>query len=139
MKDDIDILARTLYGEARGEYFRPDGGISSLIAIGNVIINRLRNPKRYGIGIQGVCQKAYQFSCWNRQDPNRVIIEAVSLGDDKVFDLCHSVATKLGEGEWPDLTQGSNHYHAASMRTYPAWAEGVKPQTRIGQHIFYRL
>ena len=40
--NDIHILARTIYGEARGEYYRLDGGLSSLIAIGNVVKNRLK-------------------------------------------------------------------------------------------------
>lgn len=37
---DIDIFARTLYGEARGEY--KHHGAAALIAVANVIMNRLK-------------------------------------------------------------------------------------------------
>jgi hypothetical protein len=33
----VDILARTIYGEARGEYGHVEGSISALISVGNVI------------------------------------------------------------------------------------------------------
>ena len=74
---DVDVLARTLFGEARGEYERLDGGISSLISVGNVILNRLGLPERFGKSIQEVCQHPCQFSCWNKKDPNYSIITSV--------------------------------------------------------------
>lgn len=33
MTDEMDILARTIYGEARGEYTHPEGGLGALIAV----------------------------------------------------------------------------------------------------------
>jgi len=54
---DIDILARTIFGEARGEYDHPEGGMASLIAVGNVVMNRLQVKGRYGQSIQEVCLK----------------------------------------------------------------------------------
>ncbi|MES2252810.1 MAG: cell wall hydrolase, partial [Pseudomonadota bacterium] len=67
---DIDILARTIYGEARGEYGRVDGGLAALIAVGNVIVNRTQQQTWFGRTVRDVCLKPYQFSCWNRNDPN---------------------------------------------------------------------
>ena len=138
-ENDIDVLARTIYGEARGEYFRKDGGISSFVCVANVICNRATKPKRYGASVAKVCQRAYQFSCWNKNDPNRVIITRIKRGDDKIFDLCYDVAEKVLAGQWPDLTEGANHYHASWMKTYPAWSLGKTPTKRMGQHIFYQL
>ncbi len=68
---EINILAKTLYGEARGE------GLSGLEAVANTIINRVNTAKAkggrfwWGNDIISVCQKPYQFSCWNKKDPNR--------------------------------------------------------------------
>ena len=64
---DRDILARTLWGEARGE------GAAGQIAVAWTIRNRVFDGKTnswWGEGYAGVCQKPYQFSCWNKTDPN---------------------------------------------------------------------
>ena len=52
MNRDTDIMARTIYGEARGEYYVKDGGINSLIAVGNVIMNRSIERSR---SISSIC------------------------------------------------------------------------------------
>lgn len=137
---DIDVLARTIYGEARGEYSRADGGLAALIAVGNVVMNRFTHPRqRYGKSVTEICQRPYQFSCWNARDPNRLLIEAVYPGDNKTFDVCLEVAEKVITGTWPDLTQGANHYHTVLLTPEPAWALGKRPMGRIGQHLFYKL
>ena len=64
---DRDILARTLWGEARGE------SLAGQIAVAWTIRNRVNDGKAkswWGEGYAGVCQKPYQFSCWNKSDPN---------------------------------------------------------------------
>lgn len=137
--DDLDILARTIYGEARGEYFRPDGGVAALIAVGNVILNRLHAKKHYGKTIAEVCQKAYQFSCWNPSDPNSYLIRSIKVDQDDIFKLTQRVAQGITKENWPDLTKGANHYHASWLSRYPDWSQGHKVVCRIGQHLFYKL
>jgi spore germination cell wall hydrolase CwlJ-like protein len=136
--DDIDILARTIFGEARGEYESFEGGISSLIAVGNVVMNRLKAQGHYGKTIQEICHKPFQFSCWNKGDPNRAILMRETI-TDPLFPLCHKVATKVASGEWPDLTKGSDHYHATTLPVLPPWARGNRPRIRLAQHVFYQL
>jgi len=36
-----------------------------------------------------------------------------------------------------DNTQGSTHYHVATMVPRPAWAKGHAPVTQCGNHVFY--
>ncbi len=68
-EEDKDTLARTIYGEARGEYPRKDGGLASLIAVANVILNRSKNNKRrFGRTVRDVCLKPLQFSKDNQKD-----------------------------------------------------------------------
>ncbi len=126
--EGIDVLARTIYGEARGEYEHVEGGISALIAVGNVVMNRLKVQSWYGKSIQEVCQKPFQFSCWNVGDPNRLLLMREEIADP-VFTVCSEVATKVAHEEWPDLTKGSDHYHAFSI--LPNWARGQKPKVRL--------
>lgn len=137
MKNDIQILARTIYGEARGEYCRVDGGLSALVAIANVVKNRQKQQSWYGRTISEVCQKPYQFSCWNPNDPNLKLITAEIT--DPIFDVCLTVADRVIKDQWPDLTKGCDHYHASSMIQYPVWALSAVPKIKIGRHIFYDL
>ena len=105
--NDIEILARTIYGEARGEYGRVDGGLAALIAVGNVIVNRAQHQTWFGRSIRDVCLKPYQFSCWNENDPNREKIVAVT-DDSPIFAQCLDVARALAAQQYPDLTKGAD-------------------------------
>ena len=132
---DIDILARTLYGEARGEYSK--NGPASLIAVANVIMNRFKRKKKYGQTITEVCLKPRQFSCWNQRDPNRPFLLQEGIEMDPLFKICREVSHKVIKGLWSDLTRGSDHYHAISCT--PSWARVGKIKLRLGRHIFYKL
>jgi spore germination cell wall hydrolase CwlJ-like protein len=136
-QSEIEILARTIYGEARGEYGRLDGGISSLLAVGNVVMNRVKQQTWYGTTVKEVCLKPWQFSCWNPNDPNLPLLTQPLGG--RVFGACLQVAEKVIRGEWPDLTGGCDHYHAASLKKFPRWTLEAKPRFRVGQHVFYDL
>ncbi len=67
---EADVLARTLWGEARSE------GHVGMEAVASVVLNRVKVARDHGgkywwgANIVQVCQKPYQFSCWNRSDPN---------------------------------------------------------------------
>ncbi|PJB71692.1 MAG: hypothetical protein CO093_04590 [Alphaproteobacteria bacterium CG_4_9_14_3_um_filter_47_13] len=52
---DIEILARTIWGEARGE------GQKGMLAVASVIMNRVRCGGWWGSTIQDVCRKPYQL------------------------------------------------------------------------------
>lgn len=133
--NDIEVLARTIYGEARGEYEKM-GGIASLIAVGNVIMNRLNFPRRFGGTIKEICLKPWQFSCWNEKDPNRLVISRPTI-DHPTFALCREIAQKVSSYQWPDLTKGSNHYHTLALKPFPSWAKNQTPRVSLGHHIFY--
>ncbi len=136
--DDIDILARTIFGEARGEYTRSDGGIAALIAVANVVINRFKQGGWFGSTIKEVCLKPWQFSCWNKNDPNVALIKEVTI-NNPIFKLCKQVAEEVSSQRWPDLTEGCDHYFSTSLVKSPSWSVGKKPKLRVGRHIFYQL
>lgn len=132
---EIDTLARTLWGEARGE------GHEGMHAVANVVLNRVKVAEDkggfwWGNNIVQVCQKPYQFSCWNRSDPNyRKLLEVDAR--DLYFATAQRIANRAVSGCLADLTGGATHYHAAGIEPY--WARGVKPIKVIGHHKFYRL
>ncbi len=136
--DDIEIMARTIYGEARGEYGRVDGGLAALIAVGNVIVNRAQHQTWFGCNIRDVCLKPYQFSCWNENDSNREKLVAVT-DDSPIFAQCLAVARAIAAQQYPDLTKGADHYYSHDLVFPPKWSVGADERVRIGKHRFFKL
>ena len=141
---DIQILARTLYGEARGESW------AGKVAVAWVVRNRaeldLHNdgkPDWWGEGIAGVCLKPWQFSCWNADDPNRDKLLKVTPADPFFRECLAAAAAVLGNIE-PDPTAGATHYHTTARPTWatawpPKWADGQSIVATVHNHQFYRL
>jgi spore germination cell wall hydrolase CwlJ-like protein len=139
---DLDTLARTIWGEARGE--GPDG----MAAVAWVALNRAGIAARYeavsgrphplyGDGtVAGACTRPLQFSCWNASDRNRPLLLAATMADP-AFAVAWRVAGDVLDGAIADPTAGATHYHEASV--HPSWAQGQTPTQRIGRHVFYRL
>ena len=136
---DIDTLARTLYGEARGE------DRQGKIAVACVVLNRVKKQKMCGwrdIGgkriptIDATCLKRWQFSCWNENDPNRKIILNVSL-DNKRFTECWEIAELAVADCLPDITKGATHYYNPKACAQPNWAKGKTPCAVVGHHLFF--
>ena len=134
---EIDVLARTLWGEARSE------GSKGMEAVAYVVLNRVKIAKAngnrhwWGHDIITVCQKPYQFSCWNPGDPNRPKMMAVDKNDIH-FATCLRVAQRAVYGQLnDDMTHGADHYHAKNVA--PVWTKGREAVATIGNHIFYKL
>ncbi|MGK7895018.1 MAG: cell wall hydrolase [Xenococcus sp. (in: cyanobacteria)] len=127
----VDILARTIYGEARGENYQ------GKIAVAYTIINRVESPITWwGDSIIDVCQHPYQYSCWNINDPNRSKIKSVTRSNPN-FEECYQVAKKVVAKEIEDPTSGATHYYAKYIAT-PSWAKGLTPAARIYNHLFFK-
>lgn len=132
---EVDTIARTIWGEARGE------GTTGMQAVACVILNRLNIASRHkkywwGNSIIEICQKPYQFSAWNKSDPNFRKLLAVDT-DDIHFATAKRIARRAVYHKIDDPTSGATHYHAASIT--PAWAKNEKPVAVIGSHVFYKL
>lgn len=133
----IDVLARTIWGEARGEP-NADAGMR---AVAHVVLNRRDHPCWWGRSVKGVCLKPFQFSCWNESDPNRTKLLAVGTGD-AVFALALSIAAELVALDPTnrariDTTGGATHYYARNIAA-PAWTAHAVLTVRIGNHVFFK-
>ncbi len=132
---EIDVLARTLWGEARSE------GVHGIEAVACVVLNRVKVSRKmagywWGNDIIQVCQKPYQFSCWNKSDPQYRRVISVDTSDLH-FATCIRVARRALLGLIDDPTGGATHYHADYVS--PTWADLNKKTEIIGRHIFYKL
>lgn len=132
--DDLTVLAKTLWAEARGE------GQAGMIAVAWVIRNRVDDGKPkswWGEGYTGVCMKPWQFSCWNTNDANYQYLRGSKPIPAKEYAAALEAAQLCIVGT-VDPTGGATHYYSTSMSTPPKWVKGATKTVQIGRHIFYK-
>lgn len=132
MVDPVDILARTLGGEARG------CGLEGMRHVAMVILNRAKYPRWWGHDIVTVCQKPWQFSCWNINDPNRHVIMSATI-EQLWFRQALTVAQEVMDRTIGDITCHADSYYARSMAHPPSWASPATLTFRDEWHAFHRL
>jgi spore germination cell wall hydrolase CwlJ-like protein len=126
---DIDIAARTVWGEARGE------PLDGKLAVAWVIRNRAEKGGWFGEGLAGVSMKPWQFSVWNKNDVNREKLLELKKDSRGYQQALAVVARSLVTPD--DPTHGANHYHTKDI--FPHWAEDADAVLNVGNHLFYRL
>lgn len=134
-KLELDVLARTIFGEARG----CDTDIKE--AITNIVMNRVRVSEArgkywWGNNIIQVCQKPYQFPCWDRSSELYKDLLNVTA-EDLEFLFCMTTALGGIEGTLQDNTERSTHYHHESNA--PFWSRTEHPEVIINDFKFYKL
>lgn len=134
---DLEILARTIDAEARGEAYE------GKVAVGAVMVNRLSSGA-YGSsgGLKGVILKKSQFSPWNsftggaggRQGKNMLGLSAVPGKDS------YKAAMAILSGNYKDPTNGATHYVNESAAEGQSWITKMKARKKgtitLGNHIF---
>lgn len=141
---ELQLLVMALFGEARGT--PPE----TRKAIGHVIINRALHPGWWGTDLKGVILKPKQFSCFNKDDPNRKkLLNPLKFEDRAVWERCCQDAVEVyqrykQETSVVDPVKGANHYFDTSIPS-PSWADEDKfvlelPSGRPGYGVrFYKL
>jgi spore germination cell wall hydrolase CwlJ-like protein len=140
--DDLDVMALTVWAEARGESVRGQQ------AVAWVIKNRWLHPRwwsrnsRDGIPddtIAAVVRDPWQFSCWNPNDPNRARLDSPKTQERVDFQRIREVCRMVLNGEVQDPTGTADHYCTTAIVRHTRWARGRKPVAVIGNHSFFRL
>jgi spore germination cell wall hydrolase CwlJ-like protein len=137
--EEIDVvdahwMALTMWGEAR------NGGEEAMRAVGHVIDNR-RRAGTHGRYATETVSAAWQFSAWNKNDPNypaMMNIDELRPGseDHAMWLIARRVAEEILTGASADPTGGALFYHTASVS--PRWSSGLAPIRAIGGHLFFR-
>jgi N-acetylmuramoyl-L-alanine amidase len=126
----VDILARTLYGESE---VRDE---TDARAIASVVMNRARVRRQT---VEKVCLAPKQFSCWN-EEADRSRLMKVTPETNSWAATCFKIAEAYAEGGAPDITNGATHYYATYIKA-PKWAKGKVPcfSTPAGKytHVFF--
>ena len=139
---DLDTMALTVWGEARGE------SAKGQIAVAWVIKNRWMHPRwwsRHSFDsipddtISAVCRDPWQFSCWNPSDPNRKKLEDSTTKDLDSFIQIRKMCELVLLNEISDPTNTADHYVVTKIANSVRWARGRKPCAVIGNHSFFRI
>ena len=132
---DIEVLALTIYGESRGE------SIEGQIAVGCVVRNRTTAGGYY----KDTCLAPEQFSCWNHNDPNFLILSNLALKlfkgetqDELVLMQCMWTAEGIMNHEIIDITKGAKNYMTNELyeMNRPNWSKTLKVSVVIGNQTF---
>lgn len=125
-----ETVARTIWGEARGEQRR------GMAAVASIIRNRAVNPRWWGRDWVSVCKMRWQFSCWNFEDRNRRALLAVGESN-REYRIALELADLAMAGALEDETKNADHFH--TIRARPLWSQGRQPTITIGNHRFFRI
>jgi N-acetylmuramoyl-L-alanine amidase len=147
--NDVDALAITLFGEARGE------PVEGRIAVGCVIRNRFRLPARFGGSYREVVHRKSQFSCWwpfggaynyelsHALAQAAVMVEEIPLRGSElaIYRETEYIAQGIVDDVFRDRVGGATHYYSPRAMVpsgaVPPWASGAAPVARVGGHLFF--
>lgn len=123
--DDINILAGTIYDEARGE------SSEGRYAVASVIWNRAHQKRWSKLGLVGVCLQRMQFSGWNKGYLN---IQIINKKQQQIWDECKQIAKQMLNNNFKPIIN-SNHYYNPKLAS-PSWGNKMKNIKYIGNHKF---
>ena len=128
---EFALLVIAIYREARGEVLEAKRGV------GWSIRNRVLKPSWWGIGWDGVILHPFQYSSFNRDDPNATKIPYLS--DPSMAD-CLTAAEDAYNGTGLDPTLGATSYFDRSLDANPpSWAAEMTHTVDLGGLHFYKL
>lgn len=112
---DINLLARLIYGEARGESY------TGQVAVGAVVLNRVKSAS-FPNTISGVIYQSYAFT-------------AVADGQINLTPNATALAAAKDAMNGWDPTGGAIYYYNPSTAT-SSWIYSRKTLVTIGNHVF---
>ncbi len=119
---DLQCLAVAIYHEARNQ------PLDGQLAVASVILNRAREPKRWGAGpCEVVVPVQFSFFSADGHFP--------PIQDQKAWAVAVEMAHEALEHGPSSLVGQADHYHTAGV--HPRWQDSMRQVIRIGDHIFY--
>lgn len=121
---ECKYLTQALYHESRGEI---DEGV---IAVGYVILNRVKHPTMWPKTIAGVISQKFQFSY--RHDGSL----KKGFTDREQYVRVAIIAARVLEGSVGNPVGDATFYHNSTVKPY--WTKKKKFVVKIGSHSFYK-
>ncbi|MDP4159907.1 MAG: cell wall hydrolase [Bacillota bacterium] len=114
-KDEVELLARVIYGEARGEDFEGQ------VAVGAVVLNRLKDP-RFPKTMRDI---VYQAGAFTAVKDKQIHLEP----DDQAYKAAEAALSGV------DPSNGAIYYYNPRIAT-DRWIKSRPVIKRIGNHTF---
>ena len=123
------IVAQTILAEARGD------GRAGMYAVAACI--KVRAQKR-NLSFKEVCLQPYQFSCWNKNDPNRKKMDMLLTLPQAEY--AWQLARNMDKVNTEAINKADHYMTVKLWKTGRVkWARGQKPVAFWGSHVFFRL
>lgn len=129
---DVDTTVRTAWAESRGEKLVCQIGVIWAIR------NRVEMPGWWGGTPKEVCQKPWQFSCWNINDPNLPKLRALTTDDPEYFHF-QQLVLNVFQGSISDPTRGCTTYKRTGTAASWDWVVDKTPPIVLGHQSFWRM
>lgn len=131
--DDNELLAVLLFSEVskKAEFL-----INDATAISCVILNRLKNPKRFGKSLREIVFAPYQFSGVNSTEWEKAVSKSFTEKERAIYNSLAEIAKTILAQKIEDITGGADHYFNPNL-VMPKWAEKMKKVYSSGAHDFY--
>lgn len=124
------LLALCVWREARNQ------STDAKRAVAWSIKNRVLNPTWWGTDWVSVILKPFQYSSFNRNDPNAVKLPILT---DNSWQACMEIAQEVHNGG-TDTTNGATHYFDKSLdNNPPTWVNEMVHTCDIGDFHFYKV
>ncbi len=128
---DLMLLARMVFGEARNQ------PLEAMVGVAYTAVNRMRIGGWYGESLGGVLLKPRQYSCFNKNDPNKEKLKGpLKYEKPEIFAKCLAVAYAVLHNLVKDPTNGATHYFSGNRP--PKWARKMERCGKIGDFKFYK-
>jgi N-acetylmuramoyl-L-alanine amidase len=144
--DDLDMLARVLWGECRGELREGQEAVAWVIrnrcerALDYIGRTGKDHHPLFGDGTVKSCVNVpWQFSCLNRNDPNCSALLTLDQSNS-VYKSLYLVGEGVFDGSISNPIGGSTHYCVSTLvgtPKQPQWVIGAVLVAKIGNHSFY--
>jgi spore germination cell wall hydrolase CwlJ-like protein len=140
--DEVRCMAENMYWESRNQTFH------GLIAVGQVVMNRVEDS-RFPNTICEVIHQGPTKRSWKNPLVSYPVRDRCQFSwycdgksddipeyDFEMYEFIRSLALKVSQNYFKDMTDGATHYHAYYVT--PEWASSKTHTIKIDDHIFYR-
>ncbi len=86
----------------------------------------------------GICQKPYQFICWNKSEPSYASLSVEKQIPFRELAQAQIAAEQEMTGKGRSNRRLHTHYYPTTMPKPPAWTAKAKQTLKLDDHVFYK-
>lgn len=108
-------------------------GIPGMTAVAQVVLNRVKRPRRFGVSLRDVILQPYAFSCLNRNVRDR-FLDVARFGA-AAYQQAEAIVDQAMNNALPNTVGDATHYCTNGLRgTLPLWGHDDAARIAGGHH-----